>query len=164
MKINWSLIFAVLLVAIIGAILFFTPAKGAHAAGSPPVLPIVTLTDAQAFRTVGESPLPTLYTGFLEFRAPVWTQGMGRISGWKEVGQIGEIAGELKFNNLFGPVTPFVSGNYSFSQDKGFPYRDLKAGAEFAVNKDLTFFSYWQRWYTADVDRVYCGFRLNLRG
>lgn len=109
---------------------------------------------------------PVNYTGSFELRAPTWNSR----SGYIDTFQAAEFAGNLKVNNLFGnfPLSVFIAGEHTIGQAKNTDYfpleNKLKAGIEYPLGKDVTFFSYWDRRFNIDLDRVFVGIRLGFSG
>jgi len=104
----------------------------------------------------------------LQMRAPVWSSQNGYIDNWKAT----ELGGSLKIKNVFPtisvlkPLVFTVAGMHALGDwNTTFDAKnELQAGIEYGLSKNTTFFSYWDRHFTRDVDRVFVGLRYNTHG
>ena len=141
MKINWITVILLIMVLGLLAFAFAFGARPSHADGLSGHAPVV-------------------YDGHLDLKAPTWDSRSGYISSTNPL----ELCGIVKAHNLFGnlPLTPFVSGDYTFGTKITAPKREIQAGGEYALGRDLCFFSYWDRHFIENVDRVFVGIRLGF--
>ena len=113
------------------------------------------------FPSLASAGTPPRYTGSIELRSPVWNSAFGGVTSPRNL----EMAGDLKVSNLLGPVVLVVHGEHTFHQSGiVFPENKIRVGGELPLNKQLTFFSYYDYRYSKDLDRVFVGLRLNFRG
>lgn len=102
------------------------------------------------------------YAGNIELRAPVWAGDTASAeSNWRNL----EMAGDLRVFHVLGPFVLRVQGEHTFHQAGIFsPENKLKVGVELPLGHQFTAFSYWDRRFNAEVDRVFLGLRLGFDG
>jgi hypothetical protein len=107
---------------------------------------------------------PVRYDLTLELRTPVYNS-LPHL-GWDHDAMHAEFAGSLKlFNLLPGNAVFWVNGERTFHQTGVFnPENKMKVGIDLPIRRDLTVFTYFDRRFSRNVNRVFVGFRMNFKG
>lgn len=102
------------------------------------------------------------FVGSVELRAPVWAGNTASAeSHWNNL----EMAGDLRVLNVLGPLVLAVHGEHTFHQAGIFAAENkLKVGLELPLGHSLTAFTYWDRRFAVNVDRVFVGMRYGFGG
>lgn len=140
MRLNAGWIFIAILAILIIATLLFLPRR-AHAA-------------------------PLQYSGAVELRSPIMLNAPG-VSGWNPEARFLDLAGYAKLSAANSPLALWVSGEQSLSrQYYGVHESKMKLGIDWKLKSELpvTLFSYWERRFDTDLDRVFVGVRLGFHG
>ncbi len=108
---------------------------------------------------------PVSYDLTMTLRSPIWSSRNGVVSNWRST----EFGGKLELNNVIGCIPkfhPFVSGMHALGDWNTIfdAKNELQVGFDYNLGKDYTFFSYWDRHFTKDVDRTFVGITYKTHG
>jgi hypothetical protein len=109
---------------------------------------------------------PLAYSGSLELRSPVWASPRASFEpSFKHL----DVAGHLRLAGQGSPLALWVAGEQSLSRGYFVHESELKVGLDFLAGgaratAPLVLFSYWERRFNLDVDRVFVGARLGFHG
>jgi len=118
---------------------------------------------------------PITYTGNLELRSPIWasedrlvTDPFPRFVDFEPNIRYLDLAGNIRFAQEGSPLAAWVSGEHSFNRGYFFHENELRVGLDLLVSKNtsspVTLFSFWERKFDLDVNRVFVGARLGFSG
>ena len=117
---------------------------------------------------------PLAYSGSVELRSPVWTSRDRLIveddflvsRSFEPNIRYLDLAGNIRFTHPGTPLALFISGEHSFSRGYFVHENELRVGIDLPVGGrcPVTLFSFWERRFDLDVDRVFVGARLGFKG
>jgi hypothetical protein len=113
---------------------------------------------------------PLQYEGNLELRSPVWaSRHLNNGHDFEPRIQQLDLAGNVRFFSPGSRFAAWVSGEHSFSRGFFVHENKMRTGLDLRLGPgknpgSLTLFSFWERRFDIDVDRVFVGVRVGFHG
>lgn len=101
------------------------------------------------------------YSGFVALRCPLWDSVTGTVH---DAGLV-ELAGEMRLTGVVPRLTPWVAGEYTLGQPKGYALENkVKGGFDFQISRRWTFFSYYDYRPITERSRFFVGIKTPFHG